>query len=646
MQKSIIIFMNSYFMKNIPRFYGVISFLSMFLAIVVEFEGNVPKFIVLLLPLAGLFVMYNLFLLLAAGDRVRYFFFSSKGFFSLLCLMFLLFLTCTPAIDLSHTYNHPFKNYHWLTISLIGILFSLSFLNYAILRPEGLWENIVCLCKKVWGLPAQYFLLLSFLWVFVITSFFSFAVFEHIPHVQDELAQLFQAKIFARGSLTAPAPPVAEFFQYFYDNLIVSDRWYSEYTPGHPFLLMPGVLCGVPWMINPLLAAFSVILLYRCACCSYGEKEARFSVILFCVSPFVLFMSASFMNHVSSLFFLLLALYGLQRSRQERSAFFALLSGFFLGAMLNIRPGDACAIGLVFGLWFFTCSLQERRFRSAVCFAVGVGIMASVLLLYNYATNGDPFLFGYQIRWGREHSLGFSAISVMDRPAHNPLRGLLYTLRNFIALNQNLFEWPFPSLLPLIIFWMPFLFRKNREDYFLLCGLLAAPVFYFFYFFQDLCLGARFYYISLPFILLLISRAVFSIMDGIAVLRRCPEHHVKNAFIALFFLCVIFSGAVRIPKLYAYYSDRFWEVDNRPMQKVWELGITNAVIFLKDYVYKGNDLGSGFLNNSPWLDSPVIFARDLGQRNAELISRFPGRNYYLASRDSKGEVRINSLNIN
>ena len=99
MQKSIIIFMNSYFMKNTPRFYWVISFLSMFLAIVVEFQCNVPNFIVLLQPLAGLFVMYNLFLLLAAGDRVRYFIFSSKGFFSLLCLMFFLFLTCTPAID-------------------------------------------------------------------------------------------------------------------------------------------------------------------------------------------------------------------------------------------------------------------------------------------------------------------------------------------------------------------------------------------------------------------------------------------------------------------------------------------------------------------------------------------------------------------
>jgi hypothetical protein len=637
--------MNSYFMQNIPRFYGVISLLSIFFAVIVEFEGNVPKFIALLLPLAGLFVMYNLSLLLAASNRVRQFIFSSKGGFSLLCLISYLFLTCTPAIDLSHIRNHPFKNYHWLTVSLIGILFSLSFLNCAILRPQGLGENIVCLCKKVWGLPVKYFLLIYFLWVFVITSFFSFAVFEHIPHVQDEIAQLFQAKIFARGSLTAPLPPIADFFQYFYDNIIVKNRWYSEYTPGHPFLLMFGVLLGIPWIINPFFASCSVPILYLFARDYYGEKEARLSVILYSVSPFVLFMSASFMNHVTSVFFLILFLFSLNKTIMKRNGIYATLAGFALGAICNIRAGDAFAMGILFVTLFFIYAISKGMYREGIMFTTALSCIVGILLLYNYATNGDPLLFGSQVRWGTEHSIGFSSVSVMGRPAHTPLRGLLYTLRNFIALNQNLFEWPFPSLLPLIIFWMPFLFRKNKKDYFLLCGFLAAPVFYFFYFFQDLCLGARFYYISLPFILLLTSRAVFSMIDGIAVLRKCPKHYVKNAFIALFFLSIIFSSAIRVPKLWRYYSDSFWEVDNQLMKKVYELGITNAVIFQKSYGYKGNGLGSGFLHNSPWLDTPIIFVRDLGERNASFAFYFPKKNCYLASRDDRGEVIIELLNI-
>jgi hypothetical protein len=116
--------------------------------------------------------------------------------------------------------------------------------------------------------------------------------------------------------------------------------------------------------------------------------------------------------------------------------------------------------------------------------------------------------------------------------------------------------------------------------------------------------------------------------------------HIKNAFIALLFLSVVFAGVFRIPKLYRFYSDSFWYVDNKLMKKVQELGINNALIFQKSYGYKGNALGSGFLYNSPNLQDPVVFARDLGERNYDLIPFFPGRKYYLAARDETGNIII------
>jgi hypothetical protein len=79
------------------------------------------------------------------------------------------------------------------------------------------------------------------------------------------------------------------------------------------------------------------------------------------------------------------------------------------------------------------------------------------------------------------------------------------------------------------------------------------------------------------------------------------------------------------------------------MLKVQSLGITNAVIFQKSYGLKGNTLGSGFLHNEPGLNSSVVFAKDLGSRNAELIRFFPGRKYYLTLRDKEGEVIIEPL---
>ncbi len=69
----------------------------------------------------------------------------------------------------------------------------------------------------------------------------------------------------------------------------MAERWYSQYPPGHPFFLMLGLLIGAPWIINPIFAALSAILLYKCALLYYGVREARLSTLLYCVSPFVLF---------------------------------------------------------------------------------------------------------------------------------------------------------------------------------------------------------------------------------------------------------------------------------------------------------------------------------------------------------------------
>jgi hypothetical protein len=271
--------------------------------------------------------------------------------------------------------------------------------------------------------------------------------------------------------------------------------------------------------------------------------------------------------------------------------------------------------------------------------------MLAILLTYNYITNGDPLLFGYQVRWGKEHTIGFSEVGVINELAHTPFKGMLNTLRNMIALNQNLFEWPVPSLLPLYLLATPFLCKKNAHDYLFLCCLLAAPVMYFFYFYQDLCLGPRFYYISLPFIFIVTAKSILNSIGDLSKAKVCDPHRVKNAFLILFCFYLLFAGIIRVPNLYRYYSDSFWLVDNHIMKKAREMKLENVLIFLKGTNKNGDDLGSGFLYNSPGLNDPIVFARDLGQRNQELLPFFPGREYYVASRDPKGNVLIDKLHL-
>jgi len=69
-------------------------------------------------------------------------------------------------------------------------------------------------------------------------------------------------------------------------------------------------------------------------------------------------------------------------------------------------------------------------------------------------------------------------------------------------------------------------------------------------------------------------------------------------------------------------KDDFWETPElrRALQ---QLDVHNAVIFVGPHPH-----GYSAMPNSPRLDDDIIFARDQGRRNAELMALFPGRKYY------------------
>ena len=134
----------------------------------------------------------------------------------------------------------------------------------------------------------------------VVAAILSAVVFGRIPHVQDSIAQLFQARIFAGGRLWAPAPPLPDFFGA--AHMILRDgRWFSQYPPGHALLLVPGVWLGVPWLVNPVLGGLAVSGIYFLARELFDRATARVSALLAVLSPFLLLMSAEFMSHAGAL---------------------------------------------------------------------------------------------------------------------------------------------------------------------------------------------------------------------------------------------------------------------------------------------------------------------------------------------------------
>ena len=123
----------------------------------------------------------------------------------------------------------------------------------------------------------------------VAASWVASDVLERIPHVQDSVSYLFQAETMALGRLSVPMPAVPEAFEH--EFILMRDgAWYGKYPPGHPVFLALGVLAGFPWMVSPIAAGLTLVLLYFLGRKLFGSGTALLATLLLLISPFFLFM--------------------------------------------------------------------------------------------------------------------------------------------------------------------------------------------------------------------------------------------------------------------------------------------------------------------------------------------------------------------
>jgi hypothetical protein len=329
-------------------------------------------------------------------------------------------------------------------------------------------------------------------------------VFRCRPVMVDEIVQLFQARIFAAGTVKAPPPALPEFFTT--QNLIIDERgWYAQYPPGHSALLALGVWAGAPWLVPILFSLGTIGVAVACARRIYGDAVAAVTAALFVLSPFFLFMGASFMNHAPTLFFVSLALLALVRWEETHGARWPLLWGAAVGAAFLCRPVCAFATGGAMACFALPEVVRRRRWGHAALAAAGLGALASPLLGFNWATTGNPFLPGYIKLWGASHGLGFHESPWGER--HTPWTGLGDQLLNLSMLNEYLFESPIPGLAAIGAFFALGL-GERRWDRRLLLLFLSLPAAYFFYWHRDSYLGPRFLHTGLLFLLPLTARAL------------------------------------------------------------------------------------------------------------------------------------------
>lgn len=574
-----------------------------------------------------LFVVVFVFLVCFIGFSLRR---KSESLISFNPRFLVTFVICTTLFLFTlFPSNLGWSMIIYLSLGSLAVLIMVTGVSIFLFASQ-ITNNHSCIeCLKLFALRNFFFkvspiIFLGVLFIieFILTNITSYFIFDNLPHIVDSIAQLFQGIIFSKGHLYASSPEYPEFFQM--THMIVNGKWYSQYPPGHSFFLMLGVLIDMPWIINPLFGSLTVVLLYFLGKEIYNEKIGRIASLLGVLSPFILFMSSEYMNHVSALFFFSLFLLCFYKTINRLNLKYSIVAGIAFGILCNIRPFTAASLSLPFIIYgVFLLSQNPKTFTKPFALMCLFSILFVLLLLvFNWLTNGNPFVFGYEALRGSEALPGFGRSGW--GPKHTPLRGVSLSLDSLNALNVYLFEWPIPSL-----FFVYILLNsgsKKNWDFLLLFSFLSLAAAHFFYWYQDLCFGPRFYFEATVPLIILTARglSVIPVVVRKVLKLRFRKNEIRLIILSVLFFCYFNAIAGNLPVLIKLYSNNYWGVNTKAVKDFEKLNIDNAIVFVQKYE-------GFFVKNSPLFDKDIIFARDLGGKNRLLMQMYPQYSYYLLS---------------
>ncbi len=192
------------------------------------------------------------------------------------------------------------------------------------------------------------------LFTFFMSALVSRTVFERLPHLEDEVAYLFQAKLFARGDAVIESPqPQRAYWQPFVVDYKPTGNRFGKYTPGWPLILAVGVNLGQAWLVNAWLAGLTVALVYRLGREIFTPDVGVIAAALTAFSPFALLLNATLMGHTAALFFTTLFLYAYWRMEQQGRGRlrWGALAGLALGIVVITRPLTALGVAAPLVLW-------------------------------------------------------------------------------------------------------------------------------------------------------------------------------------------------------------------------------------------------------------------------------------------------------
>lgn len=514
---------------------------------------------------------------------------------------------------------------------------------YLVEAHSGIQRCALLARRRLLRMPRAGFAIAAGVVSVVACGVFAGVVLERMPHVQDEIAIHFQAKVFAMGRLYADPPPLPEFFD---QEFLICDteagKWYGKYQPGASALMAAGVPVGLEWLVHPVLSGVGLVLLFLIARRFVPNGVARLVVVLALLSPFWILTYASMMLHPGCLTVLLAGTYALVRaSDSHRPAGWALAAGLLLAGALLFRPYTGLVLGGLLGVLLLLRNWRAFiRPGQIVPLLIGAVMVGGVTLAYNRALTGDMFVTPFE-KYSPSDRLGFGKDVGLDYwmkadRVHTGERAARNFRINLNSLSETLLGWPTAVLLV-----MPLAFVGRRRGWLVTALLVVAaslPIAYTFYLFHGVVFGPRYWSETLPAWLLLMALALAGarrLVYGVLMRLRArrPGARSRAVVITAGGLLTLVAITSYWPGLLEFYGYSLWQTDRKTHDVVRAAGVRDAVVFIKAAPYHRtmvfSDLyGNGFQFNTPTLDGDIVYARDLEEQNERLMAYYPGRRFY------------------
>jgi hypothetical protein len=423
--------------------------------------------------------------------------------------------------------------------------------------------------------------------VLAVTAFTARYILNEYPISGDEYAYIFQSKIFTLGKLWTQPWLLEKYFEEFY-IFNISGKVVTQYPPGWPAVLAAASTAGVPIsLVNPILAAGTIPILYVLGLRRYGAATGLLAVCIFAGSAFFVMNSATFFNHpVTTLWGVLFAL-ATSEYLEDPRVVPAIGAGVTLSAIAATRHYDAVLFALpatIALVWRWS----RTHWRLVPLAVIGGLPVIGALLAYYWMVTGNPLQTPQTLVRPWERLLG-------------PNFSVAGSTEMLFGRGIELAEW---TSAPFFALYLWALGRRawRRELYFFeLYGPIFPLGYWLFWSDGGVRWGPRYIYCAFPFIALTAAAAIRDALpqrDAGWLSRFAARAGILSIVISILQIPFLASNAGRI-------VDQFEDMD----RQVTAAKLHNAVVFVSSGTGEiWHQSVGNLVRNGLTLDGDVIYA--------------------------------------